>query len=163
MAETVHLKLTANGKVIEGESTQVSLDRGKTIECVFFQEGVKTSREAGSAKALGRREHAPILTRKRICQATPLLLKALTENTELEAEFKFFRPSPAGDGTTEQFYTITLKQARVSNYRLTSPDVLSPAATAEPPLEEVEFVFGHIVWTWMPNGLQHEDSWASGK
>jgi type VI secretion system secreted protein Hcp len=163
MAETVHLKLTADGKVIEGESTQLSLGREKTIECVYFQQGVKTSREAGSAKALGRREHLPIFLRKRICQATPLLLKALTENAKLEAEFQFFRPSPAGDGTTEQFYSITLKEARVATYKLTSPDVLSPTATAEPPLEEIEFVFGEIVWTWKPSGLEHQDSWASGK
>ena len=66
MAETVHLQLKANGSDIKGESTQTSLGRADTIECVHFESGIKTARETGSGLATGRRQHEPLLFRKRI-------------------------------------------------------------------------------------------------
>ena len=163
MAETVHLILKAAGSPIEGESTQTSLKREKTIECVQYKHSVKTQREGGSAHATGRRQYEELEIVKRIDRSTPLLMKALTENTELEATFMFYRPNPAGDGTTEQFYTVVLKKARISAIEQYSPDVFEPAKTPIPPFEKVRFVFGHINWTYTNGGVQHEDDWAASK
>lgn len=163
MAETVHLTLKHNGTQIEGESTQTTLGRENTIECLSFEQHIKTAREAGSAAATGRRQHGPIMVTKRIDKSSPLLMKALTENQALTAEFKFFRPSPNGDGTTEQFYTIALENARISEVKKWVPNALSPAEHAVPPMEEVHFVFHTVHWTYNPNGAQHEDQWAGGK
>ena len=163
MAETIHLILKHNGSQIEGESTQHTLDRDKTIECVSFEETVKTAREAGSAMATGRRQHGPIVITKRIDKSSPLLMKALCDNQQLTAEFKFYRPNPSGDGTTEQFYTIKLDNARISEIKKLVPDTLSPALHAAPPLEEIQFVFHTINWTFNPTGAQHEDKWTGSK
>jgi type VI secretion system secreted protein Hcp len=163
MAETVHLLLKANGTDIQGESSQTSLGRENSIECVSWQQSVKTAREAGSAVATGRRQYDPVIISKRIDKSSPLLMKALTENATLEAKFLFFRPNPAGDGTTEQFYTVELKDARVSAIKQWSPDSLQPAAEAIPPLEEIQLVFGNITWTYNASGVQHEDSWKASK
>ena len=163
MAETVHLTLKHNGKQLEGESTQHTQGREKTIECISYEQQVQTAREAGSAMATGRRQHGPIIIRKRIDKSSPLLMKALCDNQSLEAEFKFYRPNPSGDGTTEQFYTVALKEARISQIHQTVPDALAPAAHASPPLEEVQFVFHSINWTFAPTGAQHEDKWSGGK
>ena len=38
MAETVHLFLKANGTDIKGESTQTSLGRADSIECVYYEQ-----------------------------------------------------------------------------------------------------------------------------
>src|SRR5512144_1326330 len=160
MAETVHLYLKANGSDIQGESTQVSLGRENSIECVFFESGILTAREAGSGMATGRRQHQPLLIRKRIDKSTPLIAKALVENQVIEGKFKFFRPNPTGDGTTEQFYTIEIKKGRIASQRQWSPDTIVPASTLEPPLEEVTFVFHTIVWTYTNGGVTHEDTWS---
>lgn len=159
MAETVHLFLKANGADIKGESSQTSMGRADSIECVHFEAGVKTAREAGSAMATGRRQHEPILIRKRIDKSTPLLAKALCENQVIEGTFKFFRPNPTGDGTTEQFYTVQIKKGRVSSQRQWLPDTISPASHLEPPMEEVSFVFHSIIWTFTNGGVTHEDTW----
>lgn len=163
MAETVHLFLKANGKDIVGESTQTSLGRENSIECLYYEESIKTAREAGSGMATGRRQHGPILIRKRIDKSSPLLMQILCENTACEAQFKFYRPSPSGDGTTEQFYTVVLKNARISAIRQWVPDCLAPASSAAPPMEEVEFVFHTISWTYTNGGVTHEDTWAGGR
>ena len=66
MAETVHLFLKANGSDIKGESTQTSLGRDGSIECLYFEDSVRTAREKGSGMATGRRTYNPIIIRKRI-------------------------------------------------------------------------------------------------
>lgn len=163
MAETVHLTLKANGTDIKGESSQVSLGRADSIECVHFESGIKTAREAGSGLATGRRQHEPITFRKRIDKASPLIAKALCENQVIEGTFKFFRPNPTGDGTTEQFYTIQIKKGRIASQRHWLPDTISPASHLEPPMEEVAIVFHTIVWTYTNGGVTHEDSWDAQK
>jgi len=163
MAETVHLYLKANGADIKGESTQTSLERDGSIECVYLEHAVKTAREAGTGMATGRRQYEPLVVRKRIDKSTPLIAKALCENQVVDGIFKFFRPSPKGDGTTEQFYTIAFKQGRIATFKQVSPDSIEPATSTDPALEEIAFVFHTISWTYTDGGITHEDTWNAQK
>jgi type VI secretion system secreted protein Hcp len=159
MAQTVHLTLTVNGKKIEGESTQSSLGREGTIECISYEQAVKTAREEGTNTVTGRRQHQPISIVKRIDKASPLLMKALTNNEKVEAAFRFYRPNPSGDGTTEQFYTVQLKDANVSAVRQYVPDTIDKQTGGLPPLEQVSFVFKEIIWRFEKGGVEHPDKW----
>jgi type VI secretion system secreted protein Hcp len=163
MAETVHLYLKANGSDIKGESTQQSLGRKDSIECLYYEQKVVTAREAGSGMATGRRQYEPLLIRKRIDKSSPLLMKALVENQKVDAVFKFFRPSPTGDGTTQQFYTVTIKDGRVATMKQFNPDTIVPATSTEPPMEEVSFVFHTINMTITDGGISHEDTWSANR
>ena len=163
MAETVHLYLKANGADIQGESTQRSLGRETSIECVYYEQEVMTAREAGSGMATGRRQYKPLTIRKRIDKSTPLIAKALVENQKIDAKFKFFRPNPTGDGTTEQFYTVEIKQGRVAHQKQFVPDTIVPATATDPALEEVSFVFHTISWTYTNGGVTHEDTWDQNR
>jgi type VI secretion system secreted protein Hcp len=160
MAQSVHLFLKANGKDIKGESTQQSMGRADSIECVSYNSGVTSARETASNLATGRRQHEPIVIRKRIDKASPLLAKALVSNEAIEGVFKFYRPNPAGDGTTEQFFTVAIKGGRVFEQKLLILNTLDPEEASEPPLEEVGFVFHTITWTYTNGGIEHEDNWA---
>ena len=163
MAETVHLYLKASGADIKGDSTQTSLGREGSIECVYYEQAVKTAREAGSGMATGRRQYEPLLIRKRIDKSSPLLCKALVENQVIEAKFKFFRPNPTGDGTTEQFYTVEIKQGRIASQKQIVPDTIVPATATDPALEEITFVFHTISWTYTNGGVTHEDTWDQNR
>ncbi|HVP15208.1 MAG TPA: type VI secretion system tube protein TssD [Terriglobales bacterium] len=163
MAETVHLYLKANGQQIKGESTQMSLGRADSIECVYYEQGIETAREAGSALATGRRQYTPILIRKRIDKSSPLIFKALTQNQVIDAVFKFFRPNPTGDGTTEQFFTVEIKKGRIAALKNYVPDTIEPASSTEPPLEEIQFLFHTISMTYTDGGVTHEDTWDLSK
>ena len=160
MAETVHLYLKANGSDIKGDSTQKSLGREGSIECVYYEQEVVTARERGSGIASGRRQYTPLLIRKRIDKSSPLLMKALVENAVIDGTLKFFRPNPTGDGTTEQFYTVAIKQGRINHIKQYVPSTIVPSSSFEPPLEEVSFVFHTISWTYTNGGVQHEDTWS---
>ena len=163
MAETVHLYLKSNGTDIQGESTQHSLGRQNSIECVYYEQEVMTAREAGSGMATGRRQYKPLTIRKRIDKSTPLIAKALVENTKIDASFKFFRPNPTGDGTTEHFFTVEIKQGRVAHQKQFVPDTIVPATATDPALEEVSFVFHTISWTYTNGGVTHEDTWDQNR
>lgn len=163
MAETVHLYLKANGKDIKGESTQESLGRKDSIECVAYDQSVKTAREAGTGMMTGRRQYDPLKIVKRVDRASPLIMKALTNNETIDGVFKFFRPNPTGDGTTEQFFTVEIKKGNVASVKDLVTNTLDPNLVNNPPLEEVSFVFQDIKWTFMNGGVTHEDSWKGNK
>lgn len=159
MAETVHLFLKVNGSDVKGESTQTSVGRADSIECVHYEHNINTVRDPHSGHATGRRVHEPIVIRKRIDKSSPLIAKALVENTKIDASFKFYRPNPTGDGTTEQFYTVSIKDGRVAGLK----QLLPPRESPEAPLEEVTFTFHTINWTFTNGGVTHEDSWAANR
>lgn len=163
MAEPVHLKLKANGTDIPGDSTTTSLGRENTIECLSYEQGVVAPREATTGVATGRRDYQPLRILKRIDKATPLIYKALRANHDIEAEFMFFRPSPAGDGTTQQFYTVTITGANVASVRDYVPLVFDPVGANQPPLEEVTFRFKNIKWVFVDGGIEDEDKWAENQ
>ncbi len=159
MAESVHFYLKANGTDIKGESTQTSLGRADSIECLSYTQKVFTAREAGSGLATGRRQYEGIEITKRIDKSSPLLMKALCENQVIEGTFKFFRPNPTGDGTTEQFYTVAVKKGRINSIKQHVPDSFIPASTNVPPVETIQIVFHTINWTYTNGGITHEDTW----
>ncbi|HEY8212376.1 MAG TPA: type VI secretion system tube protein TssD [Myxococcaceae bacterium] len=159
MAQTVHLYLKANGEDVQGESTQVSEGRENSIECTYFEAETVTTREVQTGLATGRRQHKPLIIRKAIDKSTPLLAKALTKNTVIEGEFKFFRPNPGGDGTTQHFFTVKVTNGRVANQKVHSQWTEPGQPHAMPPQEEVQFVFQTIVWRYELGGVEHEDSW----
>lgn len=161
MAETVHLYLKANGVDIQGESTQLDLGRENSIECLQFKDSVRTAREHGSRAAVGRRVHEPIELIKRIDKSSPLLAKALCRNEKIDAEFKFFRPNPSGDGTTEQFFTVKLENGRIDAIERLSPDAIDPASAKTPPMETVRIVYHTITWIFVPTGAEYVDSWGN--
>jgi type VI secretion system secreted protein Hcp len=160
MAMTVHLYLTANGTKIDGDSTILSMERENSIECLSFEDSVRTAREASSGMASGERTYEPMRITKRIDKSSPLLAKALCNNEVIDATFKFFRPNPAGDGTTEQYFTVVIGEGRVASITRVSPDVIDPASANRPPCEQVTFVFGRVIWTYTPDGIEHEDHWS---
>ncbi len=159
MAMTVHLTLKANGEDIQGESSVTTLGREDTIECFSFDCGVQSASEAFSGRPSGKRNYEPIRIVKRVDKATPLLWKALCNNEQIEGTFKFFRPSPAGDGTTEEFYTVEISEARVSGIDFSSPDAMGGAGQAEPPTETISFVYNNMIQTYESTGASHQDNW----
>lgn len=164
MAETVHLFLKVNGSDVLGESTQTSLGRENSIECLYFEfRGMTPTTSSASGMATGRRRYDPVRIRKAIDKASPLLLKAFTHNEQVDGVFRFYRPNPSGDGTTQQFYTIEITNGRIIAVAQYVNDVYRTDTANDPPLEEISFVFQNISWTYTEGGVTHEDSWSAAR
>jgi len=162
MAQTVHCFLKVNGEDVQGESTQTSEGRENSIECTYFESELMTAREVQTGQATGRRQHKPLLIKKAIDKSTPLIAKALTKNSKIEAEFKFYRPNPAGDGTTQHFYTVKISDGRVGSQKMLNVWSRPGDPHADPAQEEVTFVFQTIMWRYEDGGVEHEDKWSTG-
>ncbi len=146
------LSLKINGADVAGEDPR----HEGSIEFVYYQHSVTTARDASSGLATGKRVHNPIIIRKHIDKATPLLLKALVQNQSVDGIFKFFRPNT--DGQEENFYTVEIKGGRIATVNELSPDNVSNAGGGGPgPLEEVSFTFNTIKWRFEPTGVEFQD------
>ncbi len=159
MAEHVFLFLKAGGSDVKGESTIKSQGRENSIECYTFDSEVLTHREAASAVTTSRRVHKPIRITKRIDKSSPLILKALTTNQAIEGTFKFFRSNPAGDGTSQHYYSVNITNARVASVKQLSEVKNDAEDLGLPAMEEITFVFQDIRWTYEDGGVEHNDSW----
>lgn len=160
MAENVYLFLKASGTDIPGDSTVSSDGRENSIECLEYRDSVATPRDASSGMATGRRSYEPIKILKRLDRSTPLIFKALCNNEAIEATFRFFRPNPTGDGTTQHFFTVEIGQARISQIERVNPNTMQGVTATEPAYEEVSFVFGTIRACYEDGGIEHVDEWT---
>ena len=151
MAETVHLFLKLNGTDIQGESSQTSLGRANSIECTSW--AWSGERELTSAGTTGRHVMGEIKFVQRIDKSTPLLLKGMVNNEVAEGTFKFFRPNPTGDGTTEQFFTVHGRQGRITSHSPWVPDTISPATSSMPALLQVTMLFAQLELTYENGGI----------
>jgi type VI secretion system secreted protein Hcp len=163
MAETVHLFLKINGNAVKGESTQSSLGRDGSIECIQWDMSVTSAREAATNLVTARRQFSPLKIVKRIDRSSPLLVAALSQNQKVDGVFKFYRPNPSGDGTTEQFFTVEFKEGNIASVKQFVTPTIHKETAGEPPQEEVTMVFKTIVWTYTNGGITHQDSWADAK
>lgn len=161
MAESISLTLTANEVDIEGDSTVTSLGRADTIEVLSLEQQLSGAFDRATLQPTGRRIYAPIRFTKRIDRSSPLLRKALTLNEPVAGAFRWYRPSPAGDGTTQHFFTVEFTGGRITLCKLRLPDVLDPATAALSPMEDVELTFNEITWTYVDGNVAHTDNWTS--
>ena len=157
MGERVGLELTVDGVLIEGDGTPGLPGKGATIECLSFTVAQSAALARSTGMPTGRRSYEPIAIRKRIDRATPLIVRALVLNQEVEAVFRFFRPT--GGGTPEHFFTIEISQAAVASTSQFSPDglVFPGAPPAISALEDVSFAFQQIRWRYEDGAIEAED------
>ncbi|MEO6712119.1 MAG: type VI secretion system tube protein TssD [Mycobacteriales bacterium] len=166
MAEPVYLTLERvsndnppSREQIEGDSTVTSLDRENTIECLAFE--VEGHVPVSERAAIGRRRYKPLRVRKMIDRSTPLLARAFAENARVDGTFRFYRADPGGSGSTQQYFTVAITDARIVSIRLLAFDTFDPETTGHPQLDEVTFVFETITWTFTETGVEHSDTWTN--
>lgn len=151
MAETVHLYLKLNGSEVQGESTQTSLGRANSIEIFSWSWSAEASMQ--SPGVIGKRLMGEVKYVQRIDKTTPLLFKGFVNNEVAEGVFKFFRPNPTGDGTTEQFFTFEGKQGRITSVSPWSPDTLNPGSVVLPALHQLTMFFPRVIQTYTNGGI----------
>jgi type VI secretion system secreted protein Hcp len=157
MAQPAFIVLCANGNTIEAEPSEHDFAPGDGIELVdYSQPGTRPVTAAG---VTGQRLYKPIVFRKRIDKASPLIAKAFTESHVLEANFHFFREEAGG--SVNEFFKVEITQGTMVSFRELLDDALDPAHATRPPLEEVGLMFHRIKWTYLDGGIEHEDIWGS--
>jgi type VI secretion system secreted protein Hcp len=158
-AETVHLTLTGKSQGwIKGDPTHTSLGRADTIECIGYTH-VLNSIVDDAGQPTGRNNHHAISILKRIDKSSVKLFRAMRNTEPCTAVFKFFRPSPTGDGSTEQFYTVTLEGAFITGIRQEVANTADASTSNYAPMERVSFTYNAVVETYYPVADECGDEW----
>lgn len=140
---------------IKGDVTE----KGKEglIKTITFEHEVTSPRDMASGQASGKRQHKPLIITKEIDKSSPLLMAALTKNENLqEVTLTFYRPGKAM-GSNELWYTISLKDASISDIKSTWDSEKKMS------LEEVSFTYEKIKWTIADGNVSSEDTWSGAK
>lgn len=123
--------------------------RDGTIVVEEFVHDIVSPRDAASGLPTGQRQHKPITITKRIDRSTPLLYNAMVNNENLtNVAFLFYRTGR--EGLTEQYYTVELVNASISEIRPAGRDV-----------ENISFCYQKIIWTWNDGGITAMDDWEA--
>lgn len=156
------LRLTLNGKDVAGDVTGTP-DRTGAIEVLYYQSDVKSPRDLATGQASGRRQYQPVIIRKRIDKASPLLARALATNQIGDATIQFYRQAAGhGVGGQEQFFTVQFQGISFASIQHLLPDTHKSAGeVSTPPIEELTFTFQKITWTFVDGGITATDDWST--
>jgi type VI secretion system secreted protein Hcp len=145
---------------IEGSSNVQG--REGAIIVYAFGHSINIPRDVTSGLPTGRRVHAPFKILKEFDKSSPKLYRALTTGELLtKVTVKFYRISP--EGQEEHYFTIELENAIIANISPSMPTTFLSANEPYRHMETVSFVYQNIKWTWVPDGVESEDSWAVPK
>jgi type VI secretion system secreted protein Hcp len=139
------LELMLAGQSVGGDATQAG--REGDIEVLYYRQmaGVTAPGQAGSQR--GQRTFEPIVFRKRIDKASPLIQKALANNEAADGTIRFFR-TEATTGTAEQFYTVEFS-GRVTTVEQYLPEVfMTGGEAAVQPLEQISISYDQLTFTF---------------
>jgi type VI secretion system secreted protein Hcp len=160
MAETVHLYLKRMARTSRARAPRPDNGRENSIECLIVQgqrphrPRARQPRGCRSPRARADRDHQAHRQERRRCWR-----RRCAATRRSRGQFLFFRPNPAGDGTTEQFFTVEIQNGRVDSIERISPNAHDPAASNAPPMEIVRMVYHTIRWVYVPTGAEYVDTW----
>lgn len=117
--------------------------------------------DSGSGQASGVRVHTPLKVVKVIDKSTPGFHKALVTGQNLSSvTLRWYRTDQA-NRIEEEYYTITLTNARVVSIKTFMPTSFLPENESYRHMEEVSFVYEEIEWNWLPDSTVETDRWRS--
>lgn len=140
---------------IRGGATQKG--REGQIAVTAVDHTVQTPVDAASGMATGKRQHKPFVITKDVDRSSPLLHTALAQNEVLtDVVIRFY--AAARTGAEAQYYTVTLKNARIASIQHVMDDNSDPAKAKRPAYERVAFTYESITWTFTDGGVTSTDT-----
>jgi len=130
--------------------------REGTIEVYAYQFSIS----AGSddiCRPTGELNHRPLTIVKDVDRASTALMNALKTNEVLQVTIDFYRVDSTG--AEEKYYTINLRDARISGFQQEQFNNRDPDLRVFLPLEKIAFVYADIFESWLPNKSDARLSW----
>jgi type VI secretion system Hcp family effector len=161
MSTEAYLFLKLNGTDVHGDTTLSSIagvDVSRAIELAECSWGVALEAGESNRRGAGHRRHEPFRALKRVDRTTPLLLQGLTQNQQVDAVVRVFRPD-AETGEIHNHLTIELQRGRLTRLAGLLPDPVDVAGPARTMTERLEIVYHTIVVRHELSGAEASDSW----
>lgn len=143
---------------IEGSCDQMGHEGEILVEAFDHQIDIPRDRQTGLPT--GPRVHGPMMVTKFFDKASPKLYQALASGEQMsEVMIKWYRINPMG--SQEHYFTTKLQEAIIVSIEAKMENCLDPDKESFGHMEEVSFTYSKIIWTWVPDGIESEDSWKA--
>ena len=159
MALNAYLRLEGEVQgAIQGSVTQAG--REDLIMVYALHHEIKSPRDAASGLPTGKRQHGALTIVAAVDKSTPLLLNALVRNENItEFELKCYNPNARGQ--EENYYTIQLTNASVSNLEQEMLNNKYEENMKHELRMKVSFCYQKIEWTFVDGGITATDDWLA--
>lgn len=121
------------------------------IKILAMEQSLRVPFDPTNGRASGNTEAGVLKIKKYVNMASPLLAAALANNESLELTLRFYRQSQSGQGA-ENYYTITLENARLVLFRPLATDITTTSEPALGHFEELSFFYERIIYQYEPSG-----------
>ena len=159
MALNAYLKLSGSKQgEIKGSVTQKG--REGQIMVTATDHEVFYSKDPATGLPTGKRQHKPFRITKDVDRSSPLLYMAMINNEDITTwELRFWTSSATG--AEEQYYTVKLTNALISDVVFHMPNTRNPDFSKYPESEEIFFIYQKIQWIWTDGDLSAQDDWGA--
>jgi type VI secretion system Hcp family effector len=111
------MQMHTQGHLTAPSTKKGSLKFGSGMECHSFEYGVIAQYDPGAGQPTGKRTHSPIIIKREVDAASPLLLQCLATNEVFKSvKFTFSRAGARGKPLVA--HTIELISATITHLRL---------------------------------------------
>jgi type VI secretion system secreted protein Hcp len=142
---------------IPGSSTRKG--HQNEIEVYGVRHEVSWPYDPESGQPTDARVHNPVIINKLLDKASPKLFEACAGGEPLAVTIKWYRIT---SGAEQLYFTTILTDALIVSAKPTMPNVLdAPSYGNFQHLEEISFTYGSIRWTWVPDQIVFDDTWAA--
>ncbi|MDY0361139.1 MAG: Hcp family type VI secretion system effector [Desulforegulaceae bacterium] len=161
MAMTAYMNLEGmNQGKIEGGCTQSG--RESMILVFGVDHNVEIPKDTHTGLPTGQRIHHPLLITKEIDKSSPLLYQACCSGEQFkEVSLSYYRINEKGQ--EEHYYSIKLQNAIIVSMRTYKPLTFLEENKPYKDMEDVQFTYEKIIWTYESDGIESEDSWKTPK
>ena len=136
--------------------------REDTIEVLGFQHEVYMPTDRKDGSATGARVHQDMKLVKNYDKASPVMYQFLCNGQVIpDVTIHWYQINESGE--EEEYYTHTLKNARITSIRPYMPDVDNPSNEQYKHMEEVGLRYEDITWTFVDGSIEYTDSWLVGR
>jgi type VI secretion system secreted protein Hcp len=144
---------------MQGDCTQTG--RENLVLVYGTDHSLEIPRDTHTGLPVGQRIHKPYTVTKHKDKSSPKLFQACCSGETCSVVFDYYRITP--EGKEEKYFTITLDNAIIVSLREFTPLTFLEENKQYRDMEEVMFTYEKIVWTYVPDGIEAEDSWKTPK
>lgn len=160
MAMTIYMKVTGkNQGEIQGDCTQQG--RENMIIGYSMDHTVEIPRDTHTGLPTGQRIHKPFEITTNMGKHTPKLFQACCSGEQMDVETDFYRINEKGQ--EEKYFSIKLQNAIIVESREWFPETFMEENKPYKHMQDIFFTYETIIWTYVIDGIEAEDSWKTPK
>ncbi|MCF8104191.1 MAG: Hcp family type VI secretion system effector [Desulfohalobiaceae bacterium] len=161
MAMTSYMTLegTNQGK-IDGDCAQGG--REDMILIYNIEHNIEIPRDTHTGLPTGQRIHHPFTVIKHVDKSSPKLYQACTSGEQFKTvEVQYYRINDKGQ--EEHYFTVKMETAILVKMKAYKPLTFLEENKPYKDMEELQFTYSKIIWTYEPDGIESEDDWKAPK